>query len=263
MKKRLAATAPKEQLLAEFNNRVQKLEDDFAFLAKSNVGYSALSDEDLRRIREISKRTYHRYFDKTLGLSWDEKERIKDHMPPKTNPNEPLLEDRPDHVFGGYNRGEVHNLSIPRGTLTLEESKKINSHIDMTIEMLKAIPFPAHIKNVVEYAGGHHEHMDGTGFPNHLKRSQMSIPARILGLADVFEALSSSDRPYKKIKTLSEIVAIMSDMAKGGHIDPDLFNLFLTSGVYREYAEQYMQEDQLDDVDVQAYLAPSPEDLGE
>ena len=133
----------------------------------------------------------------------------------------------------------------------------------MTIEMLRSIPFPSHIKNVVEYAGGHHEHMDGPGFPNHLKRSQMSIPARILGVADVFEALSSTDRPYKKAKTLSEIIAIMSDMAKGGHLDPDLFNLLLTSGVYREYAEQYMKESQIDEVDINAYLAPSAQDLGE
>lgn len=263
LKKRLANTAPKEQLVAEFNARVKKLEDDFAFLAKSNVGYAALSDEDIRRIHEIGKQTYYRFFDKTLGLSLDEAERIKEHMPPKTNPHEPLLEDRPEHVFGGYNRGEIHNLSIPRGTLTPEEAKKINSHIDMTIEMLRSIPFPSHIKNVVEYAGGHHEHMDGTGFPNHLKRSQMSIPARILGVADVFEALSSTDRPYKKAKTLSEIIAIMSDMAKGGHLDPDLFNLLLTSGVYREYAEQYMKESQIDEVDINAYLAPSAQDLGE
>lgn len=257
LKKRLASAAPKEQLLGEFNARIKKLEDDFSFLAASNLGYTPLSDDDIQRIYEIGKQTYYRHFDKTLGLSWDEMDRIKDNMPPKVNPKEPLLEDRPDHVFGGCNRGEVHNLIIPRGTLTAEESKKINSHIDATIEMLKEIPFPSYVKNVVEYAAGHHEHMDGTGFPNHLKRNQMSIPARILGLADVFEALSASDRPYKKVKTLSEIVAIMSDMAKGGHLDPDLFNLFLTSGVYREYAEQYMQPEQLDDVNVDAYLVPS------
>ena len=257
LKKRLAQTAPKEQLVAEFNARIKKLENDFSFLADANLGYTPMSDEDIERVYEIGKQTYYRHFDKTLGLSWDEMDRIKDSMPPKTNPKEPLLEDRPDHVFGGCNRGEVHNLIIPRGTLTLEESKKINSHIDATIEMLKEIPFPSYVKNVVEYAAGHHEHMDGTGFPNHLKRDQMSIPARILGLADVFEALSASDRPYKKVKTLSEIVAIMSDMAKGGHLDPDLFNLFLTSGVYREYAEQYMQPEQLDDVNVDAYLVPS------
>lgn len=255
LKKRLAGTEPKEQLLAQFNDRVRKLEDDFAFLAASNVGTEPLTDEQVARVHEIAKQTYHRYFDKTLGLSWDETERIKDDMPPKTNPAEPLLEDRPDHIFGGYNRGEIHNLSIARGTLTPEEAKKINSHVEKTIEMLKAIPFPSHIKNVVEYAGGHHERMDGKGFPNHLTRFEMSVPARILGVADVFEALSSSDRPYKKPKKLSEIVAIMSGMAKGGHIDPDLFNLFLTAGVYREYAEQYMKESQIDEVDIQQYLA--------
>lgn len=259
LKKRLANTAPQEQLLTEFNARVKKLEDDFAFLANSNVGYGVLSEDDVRRIQEIGRQTYYRYFDKTLGLSWDEAERIKNDLPPKTNPHEPLLEDRPDHVFGGYNRGELHNLSIPRGTLTAEEAKKVNSHIDKTIEMLSSIPFPAHIKNVVEYAAGHHEHMDGSGFPNQLTRHQMSIPARILGLADVFEAVSSTDRPYKKVKKLSEIVSIMSGMAKSGHLDPGLFNLLLTSGVYREYAEQYMKEEQIDDVDINAFLVPSEE----
>lgn len=254
LKKRLANVAPAETLRDEFNAKVKKLEDDFAFLANSNVGYAPLSDDDVDRIREIGQRTYHRWFDKTLGLSWDELERMKSNPPPKTNPKEPLLEDRPDHVFGGYNRGEFHNLSVVRGTLTPEEAQKINSHIDMTIEMLKAIPFPPNIKNVVEYAGGHHEHMDGTGFPNHLTRNQMSVPARILGLADVFEALSSTDRPYKKIKSLSQIVAIMADMAKSGHIDPDLFNLFLTSGVYKEYAAEYMKPEQIDDFDAESFI---------
>lgn len=256
LKKRLANMAPKERLMAEFNQRVKQLKDDFAFLAMSNKGYKPMSDEEIQRVYEIAKQTYYRHFDKTLGLSWDELERLKNDMPPETNPHEPLLEDRPDHLFDGCNRGEVHNLIIPRGTLTSEEAKKINSHIDATIEMLNEIPFPAYAKNVVEYAVGHHEHMDGTGFPNHLKREQMSIPARILGLADVFEALSSSDRPYKKVKTLSEIVAIMSDMAKSGHLDPDLFNLFITSGVYSEYAEQYMRPDQIDEVDIKKYMIP-------
>ena len=262
LKKRLANTAPKEQLLAEFIDRIKKLEDDFAFLANSNLGYTPLSEDDIQRIYEIGKRTYHRHFDKTLGLSWDEMERLKGKMPPKTDPKETLLEDRPDHLFGGCNRGEVHNLIVPRGTLTEEETKKINSHIDATIEMLKEIPFPVYAKNVVEYAAAHHEHMDGTGFPNHLKREQMSVPARILGLADVFEALSASDRPYKKTKTLSEIVAIMSDMAKSGHLDPDVFNLFLTSGVYKEYAEQYMKPEQIDHVKISSYIVPSLQKAG-
>ncbi len=254
LKKRLLRTAPREELLKEFSAKVAGLEDDFAFLAASNVGDKPLSDDDVARVKKIAQRTYYRHFDKTLGLSWDERNRIKDNPPPKTNPKEPLLEDRFDHIFGGYNRGEVYNLSIRRGTLTPEESKKINSHIDMTIEMLKAIPFPANINQVAEYAGGHHEHMDGTGFPKGLKRDEMSVPARIMGIADVFEALTSSDRPYKKIKTLSETIGIMSKMASGGHLDPDLFDLFLTSGVYKEYAEQYMKPEQIDEVDISEYL---------
>ena len=254
LKKRLANAGDQKELLAQFNAKIKKLEDDFAFLAESNVGYNGLAEDDLGRIHQIARQTYYRHFDKTLGLSWDEKRRLEEKFPPKTNPREPLLEDRPDHIFGGYNRGEIHNLSIVQGTLTAEEAKVINAHIDKTIEMLKSIPFPEAIKNVVEYAAGHHEHMDGTGFPNHLTRNQMSVPARILGLADVFEALSSTDRPYKKIKTLSQILAIMSDMAKSGHLDPDLFNLLLTSGAYREYAKEYMRPEQVEEVDINSYL---------
>ena len=254
LKKRLAGKVPQEELLKEFSAKVAKLEDDFAFLAACNVGDVPLSDEDVERIKKIATRTYHRYFDKTLGLSWDEHNRIKDAPPPKTNPAEPLLEDAPDHIFSGYNRGEIHNLCIRRGTLTPEESKKINSHIDMTIEILQTVPFPSHLSQVAEYAGGHHERMDGKGFPKGLKREEMSVPARIMGMADVFEALTSSDKPYKKIKTLSEIIDIMSKMVSGGHLDPDLFQLFLKSGVYREYAEQYMKPEQLDEVDVSKYL---------
>lgn len=260
LKKRLAGVGDQKDLLAEFNAKIKKLEDDFAFLAESNIGYTGLAEDDIGRIQKIAQKTYYRHFDKTLGLSWDEKRRLGDRLPPKTNPKEPLLEDRPDHIFGGYNRGEIHNLSVIQGTLTAEEAKVINAHVDKTIEMLQSIPFPESIKNVVEYAACHHEHMDGTGFPNHLKRDQMSVPARILGVADVFEALSSTDRPYKKIKTLSQIVAIMSDMAKSGHLDPDLFNLLLTSGVYREYADEYMKPEQIDDFDVEPYLVHRTDD---
>ena len=154
-----------------------------------------------------------------------------------------------------YNLGEVYNLSIGRGTLNDEERYKINDHIMQTIIMLEGLPFPRHLRRVAEYAGGHHEKMDGTGYPRGLKREDMSIPARVMAIADIFEALTAADRPYKPAKKLSESIKIMGFMVKDKHIDPDLFRLFLESGVYKEYSAKYLKPEQLDEVDLTPYLA--------
>ncbi len=160
----------------------------------------------------------------------------------------------PEHE---YNTGELHNLAIRRGTLNDEERYKINDHIIQTIVMLEKLPFPKHLERVPEYAGGHHEKMDGTGYPRRLKRDEMSVPARIMAIADIFEALTASDRPYKKAKTLSESIRIMGFMRKDQHIDPELFELFLESGVYQTYAETFLSPDQIDEVDIGPYLEDS------
>ncbi len=143
---------------------------------------------------------------------------------------------------------EKQNLQIQRGTLTEEERKIIESHAAITIHMLSILPFPKELQHVTEYAGGHHERMDGKGYPNHLKREQLSIPARIMGIADIYEALSAGDRPYKKAKTLSESLRILGFMKKDGHIDPDLFDIFIREKVYLEYAKQYLKPEQIDEV---------------
>lgn len=157
----------------------------------------------------------------------------------------------PAHKF---NRGELYNLSVARGTLTAEERYAINDHIVQSITMLTELPFPAHLKQVAEYAGGHHEKMDGSGYPKGLQRSEMSVQARILAIADIFEAFTAADRPYKKGKSLSEAVGIMSAMKQSNHIDPDLFDLFLKSGVYRKFAEQFVAPEDIDAVDISAYV---------
>jgi HD-GYP domain-containing protein (c-di-GMP phosphodiesterase class II) len=159
--------------------------------------------------------------------------------------------DVPDN---GFNLGEISNLCIARGTLTDEDRFKINDHIVQTIKMLKKLPFPKELKRVPEWAGNHHEKMDGTGYPRRLNADDLSLPERIMCIADIFEALTAADRPYKKPKTLSDSVRILSFMRNDGHIDPDLFNLFLTSGIYRKYAEEHLRPDQLDDVDISAYV---------
>jgi HD-GYP domain-containing protein (c-di-GMP phosphodiesterase class II) len=154
---------------------------------------------------------------------------------------------------------ELENLSIRRGTLTGRERDIINHHIVMTIRMLEALPWPAHLRNVPEYAGGHHERMDGKGYPRGLTREQMSVQARVMGIADIFEALTASDRPYKNGKTLGESLAILGRMKLDHHVDPDLFDVFLRERVYLEYAKRFLPAEQIDRIDWAAIPGVSPE----
>ena len=267
-----------ETLKAGLDERLAKLDDDFAFIAESNVGGEFMAPERVDRVNEIAAITWQRTLDDRIGLSYEEIKR-KSRTPAPTLPvEEHLLSDREDHIiyregaegdtygddnsFGfkldvpehRYNMGEIYNLCIGRGTLTEEERFKINDHIVQTIIMLETLPFPKHLRRVAEYAGGHHEKMDGTGYPKKLNRDDMTLPARIMAIADIFEALSAADRPYKPPKKLSDCIKIMSFMKKDAHIDGDLFQLFLESGVYKKYAERFLQPDQLDEVDIEPYL---------
>lgn len=149
-------------------------------------------------------------------------------------------------------------LAITYGTLSEAERAIINRHIDLTIAMLEALPWPKHLRHVTEYAAGHHERMDGKGYPRGLTGAQMSIPARMMAIADVFEALTARDRPYKPGKTLSETLAILGRMKLDGHIDPDLFDVFVREGVYAEYAGRYLEPEQNDDPDTRAIPGYNP-----
>jgi len=259
-------------LVQRLASQWRALDDDFAFIASCNEGGEAMDDAAIERIRGIARRTWQRTLDDRIGISWEERAR-KDRRPAATLPaTEPLLSDGPEHLIERnsgelmpddnrwgfkltvpqhrYNLGEVHNLTVRRGTLTAEERYKINDHIVQTIVMLENLPFPRHLAHVPEIAGGHHETMDGRGYPRRLAGSQMSALARMMAIADIFEALTATDRPYKKGKTVSESLRIMARMRDERHIDADLFDLFLASGVYRRYAETYLASDQIDDVDV-------------
>ena len=193
----------------------------------------------------------------------------------KTPAVEKLLADKPEHIIPRdkkeiekykkfnfkidipenlYNLGEIYNLSIKKGTLTKEEFFKIQEHIMVTIQMLEELPFPDYLKNVPLYAGTHHEKLDGSGYPRKLKGDEIPIGGRIIAIADVFEALTSSDRPYKTPKKLSEAIKIMSSMVKDGHLDKELFKIFLKSGLYLEYAKKYLQEEQIDEINIKEYL---------
>ncbi|MDG9924737.1 MULTISPECIES: HD domain-containing phosphohydrolase [unclassified Pseudomonas] len=253
------------------------LDDDFAFIARCNLGGEAMADADLERLRSIGARTWTRTLDDRIGVSWEENQRQARSPAPTLPVQEPLLADKPEHLLERpdseliapdnpwgfkldvplhkHNRGELYNLGITRGTLTAEERYIINNHMVQTIRMLDHLPFPKHLANVSEIAGGHHEKMDGSGYPKRLRREEMSLPARMMAIADIFEALTAVDRPYKKGKTLTESLTIMAGMCRGAHVDPELFGLFVRAGIPQLYAERYLRPEQIDPVDTAAILA--------
>ncbi|MFI3241981.1 MAG: HD domain-containing phosphohydrolase [Alphaproteobacteria bacterium] len=244
----------KDRFQMQYAREIDKLEEEFELVARCNTGDVDLTPEDLRKLEKISKKTFTRYFSRTKGLSWAELNNIVNKDAFNHSGIEQLIQNRADQKYGKFNLGELYNLSIMRGTINKEERDKINEHIVMTIDMLKSIPFPKELSNVVEYAGGHHEKVDGTGYPNGLKGNEMSIPTKVMAIADIFEALTSVDRPYKEPKKLSEVLSIMQKMKNSGHIDPDIYEVFIKSKVYLDYAKQYLAESQVDDFNDEEYL---------
>ena len=206
---------------------MRQIDGDREFLRAANVGGEAMMPEDQERVKQIA-----------VKYRWRD-----------------VAGNEADFLTAD----EIENLTIRAGTLTATERQIINHHIDVTIQMLEALPWPKHLKNVPEYAGGHHERMDGKGYPRGLTREQMSVQARCMGIADIFEALTAKDRPYKKGKTLSESLTILGKFKLGGHIDPDLFDVFMWEKVYQKYADLCMDRHQIDDIDlarIPGYVAP-------
>jgi HD-GYP domain-containing protein (c-di-GMP phosphodiesterase class II)/HAMP domain-containing protein len=258
--------------LKRLTERLDQIRSDWAFIAECNLGEHFMDDERIDRVTEIASQTWQRNLDDRLGLSHEELERKKQTQEAALPATEKLLADKPEHiierpddgpVFGDnphgfdmdvpehlYNKGEITNLCIPRGTLTAEERFKINDHIIQTINMLGRLPFPRELKRVTDWAGNHHEKLDGTGYPRRLGEADLSVPERIMAIADIFEALTATDRPYMRPKTISTALKIMASMRDNGHLCPDLFELFLESGVWREYGGEYLQPDQMDEVDI-------------
>ncbi len=264
----------KTALAQTFAAKRLEIEDDFAFIAECNMGGEFMAEDKIERMRKIAGKTWMRNLNDRLGLSHLELMRYPKEAPALPC-EEPLLADRQEHIIERlktktldsedsrftmevprylYNLGEIYNLSIPRGTLSTEDRYKINEHATTTIHMLETLPYPENMSRIPEYAGAHHETLIGTGYPRNLTAKDIGIPARIMALADVFEALTASDRPYKKAKKLSEAVRILSFMVKDRHLDADLFKLFLESGVYMKYAKQFLDPSQIDDVDIVRYV---------
>lgn len=273
---KIAEGGNRDELLDDMNKQHKALDDDFSFIAECNVGGEFMADEKIEKLKNMAEKTWMRTLDDKLGLSWEELNRkvnTDDSLPVQ----EKLLSDKAEHLIARhesdripednpwgfkvdtpeykYNRGEVYNLSVQKGTLSEEERYMINGHMIQTIIMLNNLPYPKYLRNVPLIAGSHHETMDGKGYPKRLEMGEQPLSARMMVIADIFEALTASDRPYKKAKTLNESIRILSFMRNDKHIDPDLFDLFLTSGVYREYANKCLSPEQIDEVNIADYLS--------
>lgn len=217
----------------EYDRKRKQLAKDWNFLRELNKGSEYVDDTKMAKLNAIAK------------IRW--KPRIGSKADEKTF----------------FTEDEYENLSIRKGTINAKEREIINNHMNVTIDMLESLPFPKHLQRVPEYAGGHHEKMDGSGFPKKLTRDEMSIPARMMAVADIFEALTSHDRPYKEPKTLSESLRIMAHMKKTNHIDPDIFDLFIKNKVYMKYAKKFLLPSQIDRVNDKEILEMSRSPLWE
>ena len=204
----------------EYRDTILHIEENMSFLEGCNVGGEFMKQDLQDRVKSIGEQQVNIYGKKQNFLT-DE---------------------------------ELKNLNIPKGTLLPEEREIINDHIVITIEMLEQLPYPKHLKNVPEFAGGHHEKMDGTGYPKGLKAKEMSTQAKLMAIADIYEALTAADRPYKDGKKLSTAMRIMGFMKNDYHIDADLFEIFVKSGVYKKYAEDHVAQNQIDTVDETSVL---------
>lgn len=214
----------------EYQSQVRRLDEERDFLRHANIGAESMSREDINRIRRIGDYRWRNENGEDAAFLTDD---------------------------------ELKNLTVRHGTLTPEERDIINDHIVATIKMLESLPYPNYLKRVPEFAGGHHERMDGKGYPKGLKREEMSVQARAMGIADVFEALTAGDRPYKKAMKLSEALKILGRMKLKNHVDPDLFDVFVREKVYLDYAQRFLEPEQIDEVNhdqIPGYGRP-PEEL--
>lgn len=257
--------------IARCQQQQEILLEELGFIAKLNIGSEHVKRQDIERLNIIGKRCWHAHFNGHLGLSHAEASRLKGQP---FNPEQTLLSDRPEHIimherdappsaeYGitmqrpayRFNLGEYYNLSIDYGTLTSEERYIVNEHIVGTIKILNNLSFPPELKNVPRYASTHHETLDGKGYPRGLCEKDLSMGERMIILADVFEALTASDRPYKQAKSLKEALDILLIMVKDKRVDKDVFRLFLTSGVHRDYIHQYYPSREGLELDITPYL---------
>ncbi|KUI97463.1 HD domain-containing phosphohydrolase [Vibrio sp. MEBiC08052] len=265
-------------LLADLEATHRTLDEEFVFVAECNVSDEPMTNEKIEKLHRIAQRNWKRTLNDQLGVSSIEQQRAgKSRSLPVM---EKLLDDKPSHCVTWesgnypqetpqetwqdrfslkpgellYNRGELHNLSVRHGTLTEEEQFILNSHTVQTLMLLERLPYPEHLKNIPKIAACHHERMDGHGFPRGLKGEELSLQARMIAVADVFESLTFRERPDQKVNMLPEVIERMTDMAVNGHLDPRLYLLFLENKLYQRYADTFMEEETMTQIDPNIYI---------
>ncbi|MFK2822032.1 HD domain-containing phosphohydrolase [Arcobacter sp. YIC-80] len=196
----------------EYEKQIAQYDEDYKFLEEANIGGEFMDDSKIERIEKISQYTY-----------------LKDGV------TQTIL-----------NEDEKYNLSIRKGTLTKEEKDIMNNHAKLSLEMLMQLPFPKKYKDVLNIAANHHEKLNGKGYPRGLKEEDLSLEDRIMILADIFEALTSSDRPYKSGKKLSEVFKILSFMVKDNEIDGRLLRFFHEHDILKKYVNENLKPAQID-----------------
>lgn len=195
-----------EKVEADLNNKIEELKEIRSFINKCNEPGEFLEDETLERLKEISQRTY-------LDNEGEE---------------QPFLTE-----------DELLNLSIRRGSITETERKKMQDHAAVTLRMLNQIPFTKKLKNIPNFAGAHHEFINGNGYPLGLKGDQIPFEGRLMAVTDIAEALTASDRPYKKAMPLETVYRILRSMSEKGELDNDLVELFIDKEIYKIYQAKH------------------------
>ncbi len=282
--RRMQAGEQEDISLARRDKAQTGLKDEFAFIARCNIGGEFMDDADIARLMSISGRTWERNFSDRLGLSREEEERLHGIPEAPLPAREHLLADRPEHRLDWdenrppvekddpanrfnfdmelpelcENRGELHNLTIRRGTLSPEDRFRVNDHVVQTFIMLNTLPWPDYLRRVPEIASTHHERMDGAGYPRRLDASRLTLEDRVMAITDVFEALTAADRPYKPAKPLGASLSIMTNMAMEGHLDPLLLRYFLETRLWESYGEHFLRPEQCGDVDIAALVSQLP-----
>lgn len=256
LKKIIISPKQEKEIKTVLKKQIEQLEKDFAFVAQCNLGETAVDENCLKKLQKIGNKKFKRYFSRLEGLSWNEIQTLsnEEKLKYKSTATETILQDNPEDYYQGIPTGELHNLSTYKGTLSPEERQKIEQHAIETENILKLLQLPKSYQNITIYAAQHHERPNGKGYPHGLNDNNLFLASKILMLADVFEAITSSERPYKAPKKLSEALHILQKMKDSGQLDANLYKLFIQKKIYLRYAKQYLSPEQIDEINIDDYL---------
>lgn len=256
LKKINAHPENKQQAQKEYKKYLKTLEEEFQFIAECNIGEKAVKEEEIKKLKKIGNRKFKRTYSRLSGLSWYEMNQLSPETKEKyaQSQMETILQDNPEDLYKSIPTGELYNLSIFKGTLNIEERKKIEQHAQETENILKMLKLPNEYKDIIKYAAEHHEQPCGKGYPHNLADKDLSTPSRIMTIADIFEALTSSGRPYKSPKKLSEALFILQMMKNKKQIDIDIYNLCIKKKIFMQYAQKYLEPQQIDVTNLEDFL---------